>query len=52
MDNEIVYLLQKILMGQAKIDERLDRLEQTVNPQMWERLNPEYDSGDEFDPPF
>ena len=53
MDNDIVFLLQKILLGQAKIEERLDEIQRTINPQRWERLNPEFDDGnDEIGPPF
>jgi hypothetical protein len=37
----INFLLQKILLGQAQINERLDSIERTINPQKWERDHPE-----------
>jgi hypothetical protein len=40
----INFLLQKILLGQSQINERLDSIERTINPLRWERMHPEIDS--------
>ena len=37
------FLLQKILLGQAQINARLDDIQRTINPQKWERDHPEED---------
>jgi hypothetical protein len=37
----INFLLQKILLGQAQINARLDDIQRTINPQKWERDHPE-----------
>ena len=37
----INFLLQKILIGQAQINARLDDIQRTINPQKWERDHPE-----------
>jgi hypothetical protein len=37
----INFLLQKILLGQAEINARLDDIQRTINPQKWERDHPE-----------
>jgi hypothetical protein len=39
----INFLLQKILLGQAQINARLDDIQRTINPQKWERDHPEED---------
>jgi hypothetical protein len=36
-------MLQKILLGQAQINARLDDIQRTINPQKWERDHPEED---------
>ena len=37
----INFLLQKILLGQAQINARLDDIQRTINPGKWERDHPE-----------
>jgi hypothetical protein len=39
----INFMLQKILLGQAQINARLDDIQRTINPQKWERDHPEED---------
>jgi hypothetical protein len=39
----INFLLQKILLGQAQINARLDDIQRTINPGKWERDHPEDD---------
>ena len=39
----INFLLQKILLGQAQINARLDDIQRTINPQKWERDHPDED---------
>lgn len=39
----INFMLQKILLGQAHIHERLDEIQRTINPGKWEREHPEDD---------
>jgi hypothetical protein len=39
----INFLLQKILLGQAQINARLDDIQRTINPGKWEREHPEDD---------
>ena len=37
----INFMLQKILLGQAQINARLDDIQRTINPMKWERDHPE-----------
>lgn len=39
----INFMLQKILLGQAQINARLDDIQRTINPMKWERDHPEDD---------
>ncbi len=39
----INFMLQRILLGQAQIQQRLDDIERTINPAKWEREHPEDD---------
>ncbi len=45
-------ILQNVLAELAKINERLDSIERTINPQRWERLHPEFDGDITDESPF
>ena len=45
-NNQIVFLLQKILLGQAKIEERIKVIEQALASDPWTQGRGEYE---EFD---